>query len=188
MRFQETKINGVWIVEPERHEDHRGFFARAWCQKESEAHAISSQIAQINVGFTIEKGGLRGLHFQLPPHEETKTVRCVRGAMFDVAVDLRPNSPTYKQWVGVELSAENHRALCIPEGCAHGCQTLEENTEFLYSTSVLYAAQAARGFRYDDPAFGIAWPLSVSSISDGDRNWPEFEDVAVVREASAWSS
>ena len=186
MLFQQTKINGVWITEPERHEDHRGFFARVWCQQDCESRLITSRVAQINIGFTVKKGGLRGLHFQLAPYEETKTVRCTQGALFDVAVDLRPDSPTYKDWIGVELSASNRRALCIPEGCAHGCQALEENTEFLYLTSTPYMARAARGYRYDDPAFGISWPLPVSSISEADRSWPDFEQIPVTRETSVW--
>jgi dTDP-4-dehydrorhamnose 3,5-epimerase len=184
MRFQETKINGVWVVEPQSHEDHRGFFARVWCQQECESHLLNPRVAQINIGFTIKKGGLRGLHFQVAPFEETKTVRCTQGALFDVAVDLRPGSRTYKQWVGVELNAHNHRALCIPEGCAHGCQALEDGTEFLYLTSRSYVSDAARGYRHDDASFAIKWPLPVSSISEADRNWPDFEEIAVSREAS----
>jgi dTDP-4-dehydrorhamnose 3,5-epimerase len=181
MQFRETKIKGLWIVELQRHEDHRGFFARTWCQKEYEAHGLNPQIAQINVGFTTKKAGLRGLHFQIPPHAETKTVRCTRGALLDVAVDIRPDSPTYKQWVGVELTAENHRTLCIPEGCAHGYQTLADDTEILYLTSAFHAPESARGYRYDDPAFGIVWPLPVSSISDADRAWPEYKEAMTVQ-------
>jgi dTDP-4-dehydrorhamnose 3,5-epimerase len=177
MRFSETKIRGVWIVELERHEDNRGFFARVWCQREYDAHGLNPRIAQANVGFTTKKAGLRGMHFQLPPHEETKTVRCTMGSLYDVAVDLRPDSPSYRQWVGVELTQDNHRTLCISEGCAHGYQTLEDDTEILYSTSEFYAPESARGYRYDDSAFGIVWPLPVTSISAADLSWPEFRDV-----------
>jgi dTDP-4-dehydrorhamnose 3,5-epimerase len=180
MHFTETKISGVWLVELDRREDHRGFFARAWCQREYEDHGLNPRMVQVNIGFTTKRGGIRGLHFQLPPHEETKTIRCTMGALYDVAVDLRPQSPTYKQWIGVELTPETHCGLCIPEGCAHGYQTLADNTEMLYCTSAFYAAGSAGGYRYDDPAFGIIWPLPVSSISDADRSWPQFKELLAV--------
>lgn len=135
---------------------------------------LNPHVEQINVGFATRKATVRGLHFQIAPHQETKTVRCTMGALLDVAVDLRPESPTFKQWVAVELTAANHRALCIPEGCAHGCQTLMDATEFQYLTSASYAPASARGYRFDDPAFGIQWPLPVGAISDADRSWPTF--------------
>ncbi len=171
----ETKVPGAYIIELERREDHRGFFARSWCQDEFGANGLDPRVAQINVAFTAKKASLRGLHYQLAPHREAKTVRCTRGAIFDVAVDLRPDSPAFKQWVGVELSADNHRLLYIPEGCAHGYQTLADDSEIEYLTTASYASESARGIRFDDPAFGIAWPLPVGIISDADRSWPDFQ-------------
>ncbi len=175
MRFMETKVPGAYIIELERREDHRGFFARSWCQDEFGAKGLNPRVAQINVAYTAKKAGLRGLHYQVAPHQEAKTVRCTRGAIFDVAVDVRPDSPAFKQWVGVELSADNHRMLYIPEGCAHGYQTLADDSEIEYLTTVSYAPESARGIRFDDPAFGIAWPLPVGIISDADRSWPDFQ-------------
>ncbi len=175
MRFVETNVAGAYIIELERREDHRGFFARSWCQDEFGANGLDPRVAQINVAFTAKKASLRGLHYQLAPHREAKTVRCTRGAIFDVAVDLRPDSPAFKQWVGVELSADNHRLLYIPEGCAHGYQTLADDSEIEYLTTASYASESARGIRFDDPAFGIAWPLPVGIISDADRSWPDFQ-------------
>jgi dTDP-4-dehydrorhamnose 3,5-epimerase len=174
MKFTETKIKGVWIIELERREDSRGFFARTWCQKEFEAHGLTSHLKQINAGFTTKAGGVRGLHFQLPPHAEAKTVRCTMGALYDVAVDIRPDSPTYKQWVGAELTADNHRTLYIAEGCAHGYQTLVDNTEILYLTTAFHAPDSAAGYRYDDQAFGISWPLPIGIVSEADCRWPAF--------------
>jgi dTDP-4-dehydrorhamnose 3,5-epimerase len=176
MIFVETKIRGVWIIELDRHNDNRGFFARTWCQRELEEHGLNPHVRQMNVGFTMKKAGVRGLHFQLSPHQEAKTVRCTMGALFDVAVDIRPDSPTYKQWVGTELTAENHRTLYISEGCAHGYQTLVDNTELLYLTTAFYAPQSACGYRFDDPAFGIDWPLPVGLVSDADRYWPAHKE------------
>jgi len=184
MIFSETKLPGAYLIEPERLEDHRGFFARVWCQREFEQHGLTSRAVQLNVGFTILKGGIRGLHFQVAPRQEVKVVRCTRGSLFDVIVDLRPDSPTYRRWVGVELSAENHRMLYVPEGCATGYQTLDDATELCYLTSEFYALECARGVRYDDPAFGIEWPLAVTSISKADRSWPDY-DAGAVRGAAA---
>jgi len=174
MRFTETKIRGVWIIEMERREDVRGFFARAWCKRELEAHGLNADLKQINVGFTHKSAGVRGLHFQLAPHAEAKTVRCTMGALYDVAVDIRPDSPTYKQWVGAELTADNHRTLYLAEGLAHGYQTLVDNTEILYLTTAFHAPDSARGYRVDDPVFGISWPLPLGIISEADRRWPAF--------------
>jgi len=174
MMFRETQLPSVYIIEPERREDDRGFFARVWCQRELEAHGLNCRVAQVNAGFTHCKGGLRGLHYQLPPRPEAKFVRCTMGALFDVILDLRRESPTYKQWVGVELTAENRRMVYVPEGCAHGYQTLVDNTEMYYQTSEFYASDLARGVRYDDPAFAIAWPLPIASISAADRSWPDY--------------
>jgi dTDP-4-dehydrorhamnose 3,5-epimerase len=175
MRFQEAKIPGVFLIDLDRREDHRGFFARSWCHREFLEHGLNAQVVQINVGYTAGRGGLRGMHFQAVPNAEAKTARCTRGAIFDVAVDLRPDSPTFKQWFGAELSAENHRILHIPEGCAHGYQTLADDSEMEYLTTAFYSPQDASGVRFDDPAFGVVWPLPVSSISDADQSWPDFQ-------------
>jgi len=182
--FTETQLPSVYIIEPERREDDRGFFARVWCRRELEAQGLNPSVAQVNVGFTLRRGGLRGLHYQLPPRPEAKLVRCTMGALLDVILDVRTESPTYKQWVGVELTAENRRMVYVPEGCAHGYQTLVDNTEMCYQTSEFYAPELARGVRYDDPAFAISWPLPVTSISDADRSWPDYRDEPLVTAAS----
>jgi dTDP-4-dehydrorhamnose 3,5-epimerase len=174
MRFIHTKLVGVFVIEMELRQDNRGFFARSWCSKEFEAQGLLPRIAQINVGFTSRKAGLRGLHFQTAPHAESKTVRCTRGSVFDVALDLRPDSPTHKQWLGCELTADNHRMLYIPEGCAHGYQTLVDDSEVEYLTTQFYSPDSARGVRFDDPAFGIAWPLPIAIISEADKSWPVY--------------
>src|SRR5713226_2750024 len=179
MIFTETELRGAYIIEPERREDDRGFFARLWCQRELEQHGLNARVAQLNAGFTLRKGSLRGLHFQLPPCQEVKIVRCTMGALFDVILDLRPDSSTYKRWVGVELTADNRRMVYVPQGCAHGYQTFADNTEMYYQTSEFYAPELARGVRYDDPAFGIALPLPVTSISEADRSWPDYRESAV---------
>jgi dTDP-4-dehydrorhamnose 3,5-epimerase len=175
MRFTETKVKGAFLIELERREDHRGFFARGWCAREFENHGLNPRVVQINVAFTIRKACLRGLHYQVAPHAEAKTVRCSRGVVFDVVLDLRPDSPTHKQWDAVELSAENHRMLYLPEGCAHGFQTLVPDSEIEYLTTAFYAPESARGVRFNDPAFQIKWPLPMSEISEADRSWPDYE-------------
>ncbi len=176
MIFIETRLKGAFIIEIEKQEDERGFFARSYCQKEFAKYGLNPNFVQANIGFSKEKGTLRGLHYQEPPHEETKLVRCSAGAIFDVIVDLRPGSHTYKQWVGVELSTDNHTMLYVPEGFAHGYQTLMEDTEVLYQVSQFYAPQFERGVRWDDSAFSIRWPEIVTRfISDKDRSWPDFE-------------
>ena len=174
MEFVKTKIDGVYVLEVERKDDARGFFARVFAREELERRGLEADYPQHNVGFNHRRGTLRGMHYQRAPHAETKVVRCTRGSVYDVALDLRPGSPTFQQWAAVELTADNHRMLYIPVGCAHGYQTLEDATELSYLTSQLYAPQSATGFRYDDPAFAIEWPLAVTSISDADRNWPDF--------------
>jgi len=184
MRFQETKIPGLVLIDLERREDHRGFFARSWCEREFLEQGLNARVLQINVGYTAKRGGLRGMHFQIAPNAEAKTARCTRGAIFDVAVDLRPESPTFKQWFGAELTASNHRIMHIPEGCAHGYQTLMNDTEMEYLTTAFYSPQHATGVRFDDPAFGIVWPLPVSSISEVDQSWPDFQNKAVTPERS----
>ncbi len=174
MKFKETQLPGGFVLEIERRGDDRGYFARAWCQTELAAYGLDPTAVQANVGFSQRRGTLRGMHFQRAPHAEVKIVRCTRGAVFDVMIDLRPNSPAEGQWVGVELTAENGKLLYIPEGFAHGYQTLTDEAEIHYMTSKAYAPDAAAGVRYNDPAFNIAWPLEVASISDADRSWPDY--------------
>jgi dTDP-4-dehydrorhamnose 3,5-epimerase len=172
MIFTETPIGGVITLEVKRIEDERGFFGRIWCQKEFDEHHIDSRTMQINTAFSRRKGTVRGIHYQEPPFAETKVIRCTRGTLFDVAVDLRPSSPTFKKWFGIELSAENQRMLVIPPGCAHGYQTMEDATEQMYMTSEFYMPTAAKGVRFDDPEFAIRWPLPVTLISSADAQWP----------------
>jgi|SRR5713101_1116342 len=174
MRFTETNVKGAYLIDLERHDDNRGFFARSWCAKEFGALGLNFGAVQINVGYTARKASLRGLHYQLAPHEEAKTVRCTQGAVFDVVVDLRPDSPTHKRWDGFELTGGNHRSLYIPEGCAHGYQTLVDASEIEYLTTAFYAPESGRGVRFDDPGFAINWPLPVDIISDADRSWPNY--------------
>lgn len=162
------------MVRLKKFEDERGHFARAWCQEEFKQHGLNPHVAQVNVGFSHRQGTLRGLHFQVAPHAEAKFVRCTRGAVYDVALDLRKDSATFGKWFGVELTADNGQMLYVPEGFAHGYQTLQEDTEMYYLTSRPYASAAATGVRYNDPAFGIKWPLPVSVISTADQNWPLF--------------
>jgi dTDP-4-dehydrorhamnose 3,5-epimerase len=173
MNFAETKLKGAFVIDIERREDQRGFFARAWCQKEFDAHGLVSHFVQANVGFSYRKGTIRGMHFQKHPYQEVKLVRCTMGRIYDVIVDLRPDSQTYRKWIGVELTAENHKMLCIPEGCAHGYQTMVDNTEVVYDTSKVYSPQHSSGVLFNDPVFGIAWPLPVEIISEADKNWPQ---------------
>jgi len=172
--FRETEIAGAYVIEPERREDDRGFFARVWCARELEEHRLNPRVAQVNMQFTRRAGSIRGLHFQLAPHAEVKIVRCTAGALFDVIVDLRPASATFGRWIGVELTAATRRMLYVPEGCAHGYQTLVDDTETYYHTSDVYVPELCRGVRYDDPAFGVRWPRAVTSISEADRSWPDY--------------
>lgn len=176
MIFNETALRGAFVIELEPVTDERGFFARMWCEKEFTAHGLTATIAQANCSFNKTSGTLRGLHYQIAPYEESKLVRCIRGAVYDVIVDLRRGSPTFRHWLGVELSADNRRALFVPEGCGHGFQTLEDNSEVLYQVSEFYTPGAERGFRYDDPAFAVEWPLPVSVISEKDVAWRAFDD------------
>lgn len=179
MKLSSTKLAGVWIVEMERHADDRGWFARTWCADEFAQHGLNPHLAQCSASFNHRRGTLRGMHYQAAPHPEAKLVRCVRGAMFDVALDLRPASPTFCQWVGVELTPENGRALYVPEGCAHGFQTLVDDTEVLYQISAPWEPAAARGVRWNDPAFGITWPLAAEAIlNERDRQLPDFKPAA----------
>ena len=172
MRFTETAIVGARVIDPTPHQDDRGRFMRAWCANEFAENGINFAPVQANMGLSVRMGTVRGMHFQEAPALEAKLVRCTRGAIFDVVLDLRPDSPSYGKWYGAELSAENGRMLYVPEHCAHGYQTLEEDTEMYYMASAFYNSDAARGVRFDDPAFGIQWPLAVTAVSDQDRNWP----------------
>jgi dTDP-4-dehydrorhamnose 3,5-epimerase len=172
MKFTPTRIAGVFVVEPEPVVDDRGLFARTFCQREFERHGLASVFVQCSVSFNHKRGTLRGLHYQVPPACDVKLVRCVAGAIYDVVVDLRPDSPTYRQHVGVELRADSRRALYVPEMFAHGFQTLEDGSEVFYQMSRFYAPEKSTGVRFDDPVLGIRWPLPIGVISDRDRNWP----------------
>ena len=172
MHFAKTSVEGAMVIDPAPHADTRGRFMRAWCLREFADQGIVFKPVQANMGFSRTPGTLRGMHFQEAPASEAKLVRCTRGAMFDVVLDLRPESLSYGAWHGVVLSGDNGRMLYLPEGCAHGYQTLEADTEMHYMTSAFYAPAAARGVRFDDPAFGIVWPLAVTEISEQDCNWP----------------
>lgn len=172
MIFKEAKLRGAYIIEPELIEDERGFFTRTWGQEDFAAHGLNSKIVQCNSSLNKQTGTLRGMHYQVSPHEEAKLVRCTAGAIFDVIIDLRPNSPTSGQWLGIELTCSNRLMVYVPEGFAHGFQTLEDNSEVFYQVSEYYHQESARGVRWHDPAFGIDWPLAVSVISDRDRSHP----------------
>lgn len=172
MNFIPTPLAGSYVIDLVLRNDHRGWFARTYCKQEFEQIGHTREFVQMNQSYTREKGALRGMHFQRSPHREVKVVRCITGAVFDVIVDLRKDSPTFLQWFGVELSARNKKTLYVPEGFAHGFQTLEENSELLYLVSEQYAPQAEGGVRYDDPAFKIQWPLAVSDISEKDMAHP----------------
>ena len=176
MTFRPTAVEGAWIVKPERHADARGFFARTWCAGEFAHHGLEHRFVQASVSYNPRRGTLRGLHYQAAPHAEAKLVRCTRGAIHDVAVDLRPESPTFRRHTAVVLDADNRLALYIPEGCAHGFQTLVDDTEVLYQMSAFYAPEAARGVRWDDPAFAIPWPAAERIIADRDQRYPDFVD------------
>lgn len=172
MHFAETAVAGAMVIDPSPHVDNRGRFMRAWCAKEFVEHGIEFVPVQANLGFSKARGTVRGMHFQVTPADEAKLVRCTRGAIFDVVLDLRPQSHSYGTWHGVELTSDNGRMLYLPEGCAHGYQVLEDDTEMHYMASAFYTPTAAKGVRFDDPAFGIAWPLPVTEMSEQDRNWP----------------
>ncbi len=171
MKYTELPLKGAYLVEIEPIEDERGFFARTWSQDEYLALGFEADFTQYSVSYNKTKGTLRGLHFQTSPFEEMKIVQCIRGSVFDVMIDLRPDSPTYQQWAGIELSAQNHRMLYIPKQFAHGFQTLEDDAEVSYRITNQYAPGHARGYRYDDPVLNIEWPLAVTVISERDRNF-----------------
>jgi dTDP-4-dehydrorhamnose 3,5-epimerase len=184
MIINETRLAGAYTIDLEPVEDERGFFARQWCEQEFADAGLTTAVSQASVAFNREEGTLRGMHWQEPPFTEVKLVRCIRGAIHDVIVDLRPESGTFCEWIAVELTAENRRTLYVPEGFAHGYLTLEDESEVWYQMSAPYAPQAARGFRYDDPRFGLQWPGKVRIISERDRTWPDFSDERQLPHAS----
>ena len=177
MIFTETKLKGAFVIELERREDNRGFFARAFCQNEFKAHGLKPVIAQVNVASSVTKGTLRGMHFQYPPAAETKIVRCTRGALLDIIVDLRPESDTYLQHIAVELNEDNHRALFVPERFAHGYQTLSDKTETSYEVGEYYTPEAEGGLMYNDPRLGLKWPMPVAVISEKDQKFPLLDQI-----------
>ena len=178
MRFTETALPGAWIIDVEPHADERGFFARGFCADEFTAHGLNPVVAQTNLSANTRAGTLRGMHYQVPPAPEAKLVRCARGAIHDVIVDMRPDSPTHRQWIGVDLTEDNNRALYVPELFAHGFLTLADDTFVTYQVSQAYTPGTERGLRYDDPALGIAWPAPVQVISDKDAAWPLLQEVS----------
>src|SRR5688500_17246437 len=178
MTFVDTPLSGLYLIECDQQVDARGFFARIWCKREFTDRGLNADLVQISVSYNRCSGTLRGLHYQAPPFEETKLVRCTRGALFDVAVDLRAESPTYLQWYGTTLTAQNRTMIYIPEGFAHGFQTLEDDTEAVYHITEFYAPSAARGARWNDPVFGIQWPDAARRIlSAKDERWPAFTPI-----------
>jgi dTDP-4-dehydrorhamnose 3,5-epimerase len=174
VRFTETPVVGAYVIDVNRIGDERGFFGRLWCEKEFADHGLVSHIKQSNIGFSPLLGTLRGLHYQMPPYQEVKIVRCTRGAVYDVVVDLRADSPSFKRWYGLELNPGNASMLYVPEGCATGYLTLRDESEIYYHTSEFYAPQHATGVKYDDPVFAIKWPGDIKVLSDNDKNWPYF--------------
>jgi dTDP-4-dehydrorhamnose 3,5-epimerase len=182
MKFSETRLRGAFVIEPERREDARGYFSRIYCEDEFERHGLPDRMVQTSMSHTYRANTLRGMHYQLAPHAEDKLVRCTRGGIWDAIVDIRPQSPTFCQWLGVELTEENGRMLLVPKGFAHGFVTLTDDTAVAYQMSTAYAPHASRGVRHDDSAFGIRWPVPVADMSDKDRNWPDFSTNALLEE------
>jgi dTDP-4-dehydrorhamnose 3,5-epimerase len=172
--FTETRLKGAYIIGLEKRADERGFFARSWCEREFAEHNLNPRTVQCNISFNTRKGTLRGMHYQVAPSAEAKLVRCTQGAIYDVIIDLRPDSPTFKQAVAETLTAQDHKMLYVPEGFAHGFLTLEDNSEIFYQMSEFYSPQHARGVRWNDPAFGIEWPIRNPSMADRDRNYSDF--------------
>lgn len=175
MKFTETPLKGAFLLEMEPHRDERGFFARTWCRQEFEAHHLNPNLAQCSTSFNKRRGTLRGLHYQDDPHAEAKLVRCTRGAIYDLIVDVRPGSATFKQWLSVELTADNLLMLYIPEGFAHGFQTLEDDTEVFYQISEFYHPECSRGIRWNDPLFDFRWPIEARVMSERDESFPDFK-------------
>ena len=176
MKFEPTPLEGAFLIELELREDERGFFARSWCREELVAHGLSGELAQCNVSYNRSRGTLRGMHYQAPPHAEAKLVTCTRGRIHDVIVDLRRSAPTFKQWWSAELSADNRRRLYVPEGFAHGFLTLDDDCEVHYQMSTPYRPESARGVRYDDPAFAIAWPFAPTVVGERDLAFDPFDE------------
>ena len=172
MQFSRSKVEGAWVIDPTPHADERGRFMRAFCRQEFADAGVDFVPVQANMGLSKSKGTMRGMHYQVAPALEAKLVRCTRGSIFDVVVDMRPDSPTFRRWYGETLTAGNGKMLFVPEGCAHGCVSLEDETEIYYLTSATYAPKAVRGVRFDDPAIGIEWPIEVTAVSPQDRQWP----------------
>jgi dTDP-4-dehydrorhamnose 3,5-epimerase len=178
MKFIETPLKGAYLIEIEPVSDHRGFFARSWCEHEFGEHGLKSNLVQCNISFNTKKGTLRGMHYQIKPHEEAKLVRCTQGSIYDVIIDIRPDSPTFKLWYGLNLSCLNRKMLYIPEGFAHGFQTLEDNTEVFYQMSNFYHGESARGVKWDDPDIGIDWILKDNLIiSERDQGYPSIKEI-----------
>jgi dTDP-4-dehydrorhamnose 3,5-epimerase len=176
MIFREMPLKGAFVIEPEKFGDDRGFFARAWCKNEFEKHGLITRLVQCNISFNHKRGTVRGMHFQAAPNKETKLVRCTRGAIYDVIVDLRSGSATYLKWFGIELTADNYRMLYVPEDFAHGYKTLTDESEVFYQVSEVYSPECERGVRWDDPALGIDWPENDKLvISEKDRSWPDLD-------------
>ena len=176
MNFTNTTLDGAYIIEPEKIEDKRGFFARSWDTEEFKEMGLNPRLVQCNVSITKKKGTIRGLHYQIKPYEETKLVRCTRGSIFDVIIDLRSKSKTFKKWFSIELTSENYKMIYVPEGFAHGFQSLEDNIEIFYLVSQFYNPKSERGIRWDDAVFKIKWPLNVTEISDKDAKWEYYND------------
>jgi dTDP-4-dehydrorhamnose 3,5-epimerase len=174
MKFLPLRVAGACVVKPELMEDERGFFARTWCEQAFEAQGLNPRLVQSSVSFNTRRGTLRGMHYQAAPHAEAKLVRCTMGVLYDVVLDLRQDSPTFRQWAAVELTAQNRRAVYVPAGCAHGFLTLQDQTEALYQMSAPFHPESARGVRWNDPAFGITWPLAIDVISCRDASWPDY--------------
>ena len=174
MKFSPTALVGAYVIDIEPVADERGFFVRSWCREEFARRGLNPDLAQCSISFNKKRGTLRGMHYQAKPHEETKVVRCTRGAIYDVILDLRPESSTFRKWIAVELSADNRRMLYVPPGFAHGFQSLVDDTEVFYQISTFYHPESARGARWNDPAFGIEWPVMERVISDKDRQYPDF--------------
>jgi dTDP-4-dehydrorhamnose 3,5-epimerase len=175
VQFRPTPVHGAYLIDLERRGDDRGFFARFFCEREFATAGLVSRFVQINNSLTGRRGTLRGMHYQLPPSAEVKVVRCLRGALFDVALDLRPDSPSFGRWFGAELTAENRSMMYVPEGCAHGFITLQDDTEALYLVSAFYGPDEERGVRFNDPRFAIAWPIEPAEVSAKDKGWPDFD-------------
>jgi dTDP-4-dehydrorhamnose 3,5-epimerase len=182
MRFQETELPGAWLIDIDPIQDDRGFFSRTFCERELRERGLETNFVQHSMSYSASQATLRGMHFQTAPHSEVKIVGCTKGAIWDVIIDIRADSPSFGQWLGVELTANNRRQLYIPKGFAHGFETLSDQTEVRYLISSFYEPAAATGYRHDDPAFGISWPLPVAVISDKDRCWPNFEPLRPTQE------